>query len=278
MGFNAKGPIGGRHTVSTAVSQFAASQATLPKPKGVKATVFTDSVQLTWKPVPGAFAYEIVKKRRGANSGRLYPSDPNTREYSEGDATTNGAGHVEFVLGGSAASYVDRGQQVNVLRAHGLENPRDYSYGVRAISYNSNNTIGVSDAAFIDVNAAETVLQDTTVYEGLVPVGTAGANLVDGVDHVDIHFNGKPGVFGVEGTLTVGPVDLVALPDLDLYLYEVNADGTLTQLDSDGILGSNEKVSASIEPGKHYMYRIVGFANAGTTYKLVSDQFILQTQ
>jgi hypothetical protein len=78
--------------------------------------------------------------------------------------------------------------------------------------------------------------------------------------------------------LTVGPVDLVALPDLDLYLYEVNADGTLTQLDSDGILGSNEKVSASIEPGKHYMYRIVGFANAGTTYKLVSDQFILQTQ
>jgi hypothetical protein len=278
MGFNAKGPIGGRHTVSTAVSQFAASQATLPKPKGVKATVFTDSVQLTWKPVPGAFAYEIVKKRRGANSGRLYPSDPNTREYSEGDATTNGAGHVEFVLGGSAASYVDRGQQVNVLRAHGLENPRDYGYGVRTISYNSNNTIGVSDAAFIDVNAAETVLQDTTVYEGLVPVGTAGANLVDGVDHVDIHFNGKPGVFGVEGTLTVGPVDLVALPDLDLYLYEVNADGTLTQLDSDGILGSNEKVSASIEPGKHYMYRIVGFANAGTTYKLVSDQFILQTQ
>ncbi len=275
IGFNAKGPVGGRQTISTAVSAFTDSQGSLPRPKGVKAAVFGDGVQVSWKPVSGALAYEIVKRQKGRTSGRLFPSDPATHSYSDGDASSDGSGHVEYVPA-SQTAYLDRGQIVGFLKARGLPNPRDFQYGVRTVNLNANNTIGVSDVDFVDANTSESTVLDTTVYEGLVPVGTAGANLVEGVDHVDIPFVGKEGVFGVEGTLTVGPVDLIFLPDLDLFLYEVGPNGELTQLDSDGILGSNERVGAAILPGKNYMYRIVGFANAGTTYRLQSNQFILQ--
>lgn len=275
MGFNAKGPLGGRQTISTAVSSFAAGQPALLRPKGLKATVFGDAVQVSWKPVSGALAYEVVKRHKGQKSGRLYPADPATHVYAEGDAVTDGSGHVEYIPAWETA-YIDRGQIVGLLRPRGLENPKDFQYGVRTLNLNPDNTIGVSDVEFVDANTSETVVTDTEVFTGLLPVGTAGLNLVDGVDHVDIPFEGKPGSFGVEGTLTVGPVDLTALPDLDLYLYQVGPNGELTELDSDGILGSNERVSAAIVPGGQYMYRIVGFANAGTEYRLQSDQFIVQ--
>ncbi|MGH9509652.1 MAG: M36 family metallopeptidase, partial [Terriglobales bacterium] len=82
IGFNAKGPVGGRQTISTAVSSFTDAQPSLPRPKGVKATVFSDAVQVSWKPVSGALAYQIVKRRKGQTSGRLFPSDPATHTYS----------------------------------------------------------------------------------------------------------------------------------------------------------------------------------------------------
>jgi len=233
-------------------------------------------VQISWKPVSGALAYQVVKRHKGPASGRLYPLDTNTHAYTDGDAESDGSGHVEYVPA-SLTGYVDRGQIVGFLKARGLPNPSGFQYAVRTVSLNANNAVGVSDVEFVDANTSESTRLDTTVYEGLVPVGTLGLNAAEGVDHVDIPFVGKEGVFGVEGTLTVGPVDLVFLPDLDLFLYEVGPNGELMQLDSDGILGSNEKVSAAILPGRSYMYRIVGFANAGTTYRLQSDQFILQT-
>ncbi len=275
IGFNAKGPVGGRQTISTAVSPFAVSQPALARPKGVKATALADSVQVCWKPVAGALGYEIRKRPKGQTSGRLYPSDPAMHEYSDGDAATDGFGHVDYT-GASATCYEDRGQIVGFLRARGLPNPKGFQYGVRTLNLNSNNTIGVSDTAIVDANDAEQVVVVTDIFTGIVPIGTAGLNLVPGVDHVDVEFTAREGAFGIEAALTAD-TDLVVLPDLDFFFYEVGPGGELTELDNSGNPGPNEFVAATVVPGRRYIYRVVGFANGPTTFTIKSDQFIVQT-
>ncbi|MBI2956963.1 MAG: hypothetical protein HYY26_06610 [Acidobacteria bacterium] len=275
IGSNAKPAFGGRQTISTTVSAFTVAQPALPRPKGVKATVFGDSVQVCWKATAGALGYEIRKRRKGQTSGRLFPSDPLTHEYSEGDATSDGFGHVDYVPA-SQTCYVDRGQIVGLFRPRGLDDPKGFQYGLRTLNLNPNNTIGVSNTEVVDANTAEEVLVDTEFFSGVVPIGTLGLNLVEGVDHEDVEFVGTPGVFGVEGTLTV-ETDLGVLPDLDFRLFEVGPDGELTQLDSSGNFGPNEFVAAAIVPGRTYLYRVEGFANGPTTFQIKSDQFILVT-
>ena len=274
MGFNSKPAFGGRQTVSTAVSSFTGSQPRLGAPKGVKATVFGDGVQVCWKPVTGALAYEVRKRRKGQTSGLLYASDPATHEYTEGDATTDGFGHVDYT---SSTCLVDRGQIVGFLDARGIPNAKDFQYGVRTLNLNPNNTIGVSETAFVDANTAEQVLVDTQFYDGVVPVGSLGLNLANGVDYVDVPFTAKAGAYGVEGTLSVD-TSLGVFPDVDFYLYEVQSDGSLREVDNSGNPGPNEQVSGVIMPGRNYIYRVVGFANVATNFHIKSDQFILQTQ
>jgi len=43
---------------------------------------------------------------------------------------------------------------------------------------------------------------------------------------------------------------------------------------SSGNLGPNEQVGAGITPGKTYVYRVIGYANAPTQFVITSTQFI----
>ncbi|MBI4462844.1 MAG: M36 family metallopeptidase [Acidobacteria bacterium] len=274
LGANARAPIGGRQTVSSAVSSFTAVRPAPDKPKGVKAAVFGDAVQVSWRPVTGALAYEIRKRLKGQRTGRLFPSDPLTREYFEGDASTDGSGYLDYVPG-SQASFVDRGQIVGFFRARGLENPKDFQYAVRTVALNPDNTVGVSGTEFVDAAEGLETTVDTEFFTGLVPIGTAGANLVEGVDYVDIEFFGKERTLGVDASLSVQLTDLGVLPDVDFVLFEVGPDGELTQIGSSANFGPNEFISAALEPGRKYVYRVVGFANGPTLFEIRSDQYIL---
>lgn len=106
-------------------------------------------------------------------------------------------------------------------------------------------------------------------FTGIVPIGTAGAQLVDGVDHVDVPFTAKASAIGVEGRLSASP-EQGPLPDLDFELYD--ADGN--QLDSSGNFGPNESVGAGIVGGETYVYRVVGWANGPATFTIESEQTV----
>jgi hypothetical protein len=109
------------------------------------------------------------------------------------------------------------------------------------------------------------ITSQTDTYTGTVLVG--GVELrgaVSGVDYVDVPFTAKPGSFGVTGTLTT------ATPaDLD---FEIR-DEAGNVLDSSGNFIDAEEVSATIVPGKTYIYRVIGYANAPTQFTITSTQF-----
>ena len=243
--------------------------------------MFGDGVQVTWKPVGGALAYEVMKRRKGQLSGRLYPSDLATHAYAEGDTQTDGFGHVDYVPG-SQTGLVDRGQIVGFMAPRGLENPKGFQYGVRTLNLNPDGTVGRSDTEFVDATAPEQFGIVTENFSGLVPLGAAGITGVagqslEGITYKDIEWVALGGAVGVNATLSAD-ASAVVLPDIDFVLFEVQPDGSRVRLASSGNFGPDEFISAQIIPGRRYIYRVVGFASVATTFHIKSDQFILLTQ
>ena len=74
LGINAREVTGGQATISTQVSHFAGGQAAPAVPQNVKVTPSSaKSITVTWDPVPGAVAYEVLK-RKTAFAGRREPN------------------------------------------------------------------------------------------------------------------------------------------------------------------------------------------------------------
>lgn len=107
-------------------------------------------------------------------------------------------------------------------------------------------------------------------FTGIVPVGTTGLNLAPGVDHVDVSFTTRASAAAVTGTLTAEPTDAGVYPDLDFELRD--ADGNV--LASSGNFGPNEQVGATVDGGETYVYRVIGWANGPTLFRIVSDQSV----
>ncbi|MCK7593384.1 M36 family metallopeptidase [Pseudomarimonas salicorniae] len=119
-------------------------------------------------------------------------------------------------------------------------------------------------------NEAARIFHYTERFTGLVPLGSAGLNLVDGVDHVDIEFVARDSAVGVVATLTASPEAGGAYPDLDFALLD--AEGN--QLASSGNLGPDENLTAAVTPGETYRLRVIGFANGPTVYEVFLDQIV----
>ncbi|MFQ3236980.1 MAG: hypothetical protein ACI9C4_002555 [Paraglaciecola sp.] len=140
LGKNAQAPIGGVQVISTAVSDFTADQFAPQTPQNVLAEIAgKDTIELSWEPIEGAISYQVLK-RKGNSPARLFAGVPG-REYVDGDLTSNGYTHVEFV---SETSYVDNGHGFGRNAGEGIES-FDYQYVVRAIKVNGSGQVGFSD-------------------------------------------------------------------------------------------------------------------------------------
>jgi hypothetical protein len=387
LGVNAAAPVGGRQTISTAVSAFTANVAAPPAPQGVTAEpTAVDTVTVRWEPVTDAFAYEVLKRRIGVPTQRLFlpgeqrPGLAPGRDYLDGDTAFSGFSHVEYVFGGSFGTYQDRGQWFDVHAALGLESP-NFEYVVRAIARADSDQVAFSDLSatapialatvpvtdYMEARIANVSFQsgvfsfdqtlrnlggagsfDGTVFEpivfkildisedsvtvanadnggsgqngdeaqfvyaetlepgqtsapqrlefddpgatlftydaevtgqvrssaspangsqdpvetaeasaapeefsfeetftGVVPIGSTGLNLVQGVDHVDVSFTAKPSAVSVNGILSADPNAAGAFPDLDFELRDSNGNVLATS----GNLGPNESVGSGITGG-----------------------------
>ena len=144
IGFNAEAPVGGRQVISTRVSNFAGSQGRLSPPKGVAVSLTSPtSTQVSWRPVAGAFAYEILKREVGRENQRVNPPVFG-HEYIDGDGTTDGYLHVAYVKA-NQTTFADSGFIEGAFVPRGLKNPVSAEYAVRALSVNPNRQVGVSD-------------------------------------------------------------------------------------------------------------------------------------
>lgn len=173
IGVNAQASLGGRQTISTQVSPFAASQGRLAAPAGVTvAAASLRSNRIGWEPVSGAFAYEILRREVGKEN-RRQNRPVLGREYLDGDASTDGYLHVDYVPA-SATSYVDEGFIEEGFVRRGLDNPAGFEYVVRALNANANRQVGVSEnsgaagppTAELDVTDRVEVALSNVVFAG----------------------------------------------------------------------------------------------------------------
>ena len=103
-------------------------------------------------------------------------------------------------------------------------------------------------------------------FSGIVPVGDAGVQLVEGVTYVDIPFNVSPGTYRIEARLDYTAQEV---EDMDFYLY--GPDGQ--EVTHSAIGGGPEQFGANVTKPGTYTYRIVGFTNGPVQYTVSGNLF-----
>lgn len=193
LGVNAAEVTGGKATISTQVTPFAGNQGAPPAPSKIQVIPATPrSNRISWKGVPNAVSYEILKRK----TNRANQREPNgKRDFSDGDASTTGFRHVAFVDGANR-SYEDKGAVHEVFAPEGLNNLFDSEYVVRAIGVNSGGQLGFSNLS----GAARplTARQDLTTQ---VDAAISNIAFSNGVMAFDNKLTNARGAFSVDQTI-----------------------------------------------------------------------------
>ncbi|HEV2914721.1 MAG TPA: M36 family metallopeptidase [Pyrinomonadaceae bacterium] len=214
LGINAREVIGDTATISTQVSHFAAGQTAPAVPQNVQvAPASARTNKVTWSPVEGAVAYEVLKRKTVFRNKR----EPNgARAYLDGDASTTGWRHVAYT--GSDTIYEDRGVVEEVFAPAGLNNLFDTEYAVRAIRVNANKQLGFSDLS----GAAQPILmtQDMTAA---VDRSISNVTFAGGVFAFDNKLVNARGANSIDKTI-YGPVEFQIINISDPSVTIRNAD------------------------------------------------------
>jgi Zn-dependent metalloprotease len=225
MGINSDAIFGGRQTISTRVPQFAADQDHLGAPQGITVEpASAKSLRVAWQPVPGAFAYEVFKRKAGAAGQRQFAGAP-LHAYLDGDASTNGWSHVTYV-NGSTTNYEDQGFIAEFFGPAGINSTADGNgfnemlgteYAVRAVSMNPNREAGVSDLSA--GTSANSQLQDVT---SSMKASVANPGINGGVWEQDMTLKNN-GIGSPDGA-AYGPITLRIVSISDPTVKVINAD------------------------------------------------------
>lgn len=194
LGINAVEVSGGKATISTQVSHFAGNQSAPSAPDNVQvAPASTNSLYVTWNSVPGAIAYEVLKRKTALAGQR--EGNNGTREFIDGDSTTTGFRHVAFV-GADQLSYEDKGKVQEIFAPAGLPNLFDSEYVVRAIGVNATGQLGWSDLS--GSSQPQQVRQDLTSQVDSVISNISFSN---GVMSFDNRLTNARGAFSTDKTI-----------------------------------------------------------------------------
>src|SRR5436190_1751584 len=193
LGINAREVTGGVATISTQVSHFAGEQAAPGVPQNVQAApASTKSLNVSWDAVPGALAYEVLK-RKTALAGQRQPNGE--RAFNDGDASTTGYRHAVFVTA-SQTSWEDKGAIHEVFAPEGLKNLFDSEYVVRAIGANSSGQLGWSNIS--GSSTPSTVRQDLTAQ---VDSALSNISFAGGTTSFDNKLTNARGAFSADKTI-----------------------------------------------------------------------------
>ena len=193
LGINAREVTGGQATISTQVSHFAGGQAAPAVPQNVKVTpASTTSVTVTWDPVPGAVAYEVLK-RKIVFAGQREPNGK--RVYADGDASTTGYRHA-FFTAGDQTSWEDKGPIFEIFAPTGLKDLFDSEYIVRAIGVNATGQLGWSN-----FSGSSRATQDRQDVSAQVDSAISNVSFANGVMAFDNRLTNARGAFSTDKTL-----------------------------------------------------------------------------
>lgn len=230
LGINAREVSGGKATISTQVSHFAAGQAAPAVPQNVKvAPASTKSLTVKWDAVPGAVAYEVLK-RKTAFAGQREPNGK--RAFDDGDGSTSGYRHAFYVAGGQT-SWEDNGPIFQVFAPTGLKNLFDSEYVVRAIGVNPAGQLGWSDLS--GSSKANQVRQDVT---NQVDSAISNISFSNGVMAFDNKLTNARGAFSTDKTM-YKPLEfqIVSISNPTVTVRNADANGNTFVYDQNLALG-----------------------------------------
>jgi len=230
LGINAREVTGGQATISTQVSHFAGDQAAPAVPQNVKATPSSaKSVTVTWDAVPGAVAYEVLK-RKTALAGQREPNGK--RVFADGDASTTGYRHA-FFTAGNQTSWEDKGPIFEVFVATGLKDVFDSEYVVRAIGVNSTGQLGWSNLS--GSSRPQQTRQDVTAQ---VDSAISNISFANGVMAFDNRLTNVRGAFSTDKTL-YKPLEfqIVSISNPSVTVRNADANGNTFIYNESLILG-----------------------------------------
>jgi hypothetical protein len=215
LGVNAVEVTGGKATISTQVTPFAGQQAAPAVPSDVVAQpASTRSISVSWEGVEGAIAYQVLK-RKTALAGQREPNG--RREFNDGDSSTTGFRHVDFV-DGSQQTYIDRGPINQVFAPAGLNDLFDSEYVVRAIGVNSTGQLGFSDLS--GSSRPNQTRQDLTTQ---VDAAISNITFTGGVTAFDNRLTNARGAFSTDTTIYT-PIDFEVVSISNPTVTVRNAD------------------------------------------------------
>jgi Zn-dependent metalloprotease len=218
LGINAREVTGGQATISTQVSHFAGGQAAPAVPQNVKVTpASVKSVTVTWDPVPGAVAYEVLK-RKPAFAGRREPNGK--RVFADGDASTTGYRHA-FFTAGDQTSWEDKGPIFEVFAPTGLKDLFDSEYVVRAIGVNATGQLGWSN-----LSGSSQALQTRQDVTAQVDSAISNISFANGVMAFDNRLTNARGAFSTDKT-TYKPLEfqIVSISSPSVTVRNADANG-----------------------------------------------------
>ena len=219
MGVNALEVTGGKATISTQVTPFTGDQAAPASPQNVSvAPASAKTNRVTWDAVPGAVAYQVLKRKIGFENQR----QPNgKREFADGDASTTGFRHVAFVSG-SETAYEDRGPVHEVFAPEGLKDLFDSEYVVRAAAVNQSKQLGFS--ALSGSSRPVLVTQDVTAA---VDTAISNVSFANGVFAFDQRIKNARGANSTDKTI-YAPVSfqIVSISDPTVTVRNGDAGNT----------------------------------------------------
>lgn len=281
LGISAKESSGGKTTISTRTSKFAYDQAAPAVPTNVAwAPASANSLNVTWTAVPGAVAYEVLKRKTALAGQRELGASA-----IDGDPSTTGFRHVAYVAG-SRTLFEDKGTIESLYAPAGLASLSDSEYVVRAIGANASGQLGfsalskgkkgsrpadgwsnppalVSYALFVETKTGTLAAGD--------PTGTGGASATwgdpafKGITWDDVPVTTKSDARELQAALSS-----VTAVDLDFELRAT--DGTV--LSKSAGATAAEYVSAAVQPNTTYILRVLGFANGPSTYQVDTKQLL----
>ena len=225
LGINADSLIGGRQTISTRVPQLAVDQGRTSAPQGVTVEpASSKTLRVSWQPAPGAFAYEVFKRKSGTEGQRQFAGAPE-HPYVDGDSSTTGWSHVSYVTGGST-SFEDKGAIFEFFGPSGLKSVSDAEgfnemlatqYAVRALSVNPNRQVGISD-----LSAGTTVNSNIQDVTSVIKASISNPSMAGGVFEFDQTLRNE-GVSSVDGA-AYSPINFRIVSISDPTVKVINAD------------------------------------------------------
>ena len=218
MGVNAREFSAGKVTISTQVTPFAGGQAAPAVPQNVQAVpASTRTVQVSWDAVPGALAYQVLK-RKPSLAGQREPNGK--REFIDGDDSTSGYRHAGFV-GGDKLTFEDKGVVQGIFTPAGISNLFEREYVVRAIAVNSTGQVGFSDLSGSS-RPAQT-RQDLTAQ---VDSALSNISFAGGMTAFDNKLTNARGAFSTDTTIYT-PIEfqIVSISNPSVTVKNADANG-----------------------------------------------------